>query len=300
MDEVLDKNSNFLAIDEKFSNIESSKIIILPVPYEKTTSYGKGTEFGPKAILESSAYVEFYDDEFERELCFDKGIATAKPIEFLGKTDLDALNIIEQTISKYILLDKFVVTIGGEHTISIASIRSHINKYPDMCILHFDAHSDLRYEYEGSLYSHACFMSRVIEFFPPTKITQVGIRALCIEEANLIKEKNIKTFYASAIRRNIHKNNWQKEIVSTLGNHIYITFDVDFFDPSLMPSTGTPEPDGFFYSETLDIFREIIRQGKEIIGFDIVELSPLENLNHPNLTTARLLYKILNFSFYNK
>ncbi len=300
MDEFLDKESNFLAIESEYSNIDTSEIVIIPVPYEATTSYGKGTKYGPKAILEASSYVEFYDDEFDRELCFEKGIATLSPINFNGKKDLDALNLIENYVSKFLQNNKFVVTLGGEHSISTAPIKAHFKKFSDMCILHFDAHSDLRYEYEGNPYSHASFMHRVIEFFPPEKITQVGIRAQCIEESRVIKEKNIKTFYASAIRKKLHQVNWQKEIVNTLSNKIYITFDVDYFDPAIMPSTGTPEPDGFLYSETLDIFREIIRQDKEIIGFDIVELAPIEYLNHPNLTTARLLYKLLNFSFYNR
>ena len=166
-----------------------------------------------------------------------------------------------------------------------------------MSILHFDAHSDLRDSYEDSKYSHACFMARVIEFFPPEKVIQVGIRAQCIEEAQLIKEKGIKTFYASAIRRNLHGENWQKKVVDTLSDEIYITFDIDYFDPSIMPSTGTPEPDGFFYNETLEVFREINKQKKKIIGFDVVELAPIETLHHANLTTARLVYKLLNYAF---
>jgi len=300
MFETLNSESNFLSIDEKYSNLENSKIVILPAPYESTTSYGKGTEFGPKAIIESSAYVEFYDDEFERELCFDNSIATIKPIDFADKVGKYALELIKESVDKLLKMNKFVVTLGGEHTISTAPIHSHFRKYPDMSILHFDAHSDLRYEYEGSKYSHACFMSRVADFFPLNKITQVGIRAQCIEEANLIKEKKVNTFYASAIRRGLHGENWQKTVVDCLGDKVYITFDVDYFDPSIMPSTGTPEPDGFLYSETLDVFRELIKAKKQIIGFDIVELAPVEGVTHPDITAARLLYKILNFAFYKR
>jgi agmatinase len=193
-----------------------------------------------------------------------------------------------------------VVTLGGEHTISTAPIRAHFEKHPAMSILHFDAHSDLREEYEGSIYSHASFMARVAEFFPPRRITQVGIRAQCIEESHFIKEKLVNTFYASEIRRGLHNANWQQAVVDSLEDEVYITFDVDFFDPAIMPATGTPEPDGFLYSETLDIFREIVRQGKKIIGFDVVELAPMDGLPHPNLTTARLIYKLLNFAFAKK
>lgn len=291
---------NFLAIEEKYSNLHNAKIAILPAPYEYTVSYGGGTKFGPKGIIEASAYVEFYDDEFDSELCFEHGIATLEELNFDGKIDKEALDLIEENVTKLLDLGKFVVTLGGEHTISTAPIAAHFKKYPNMSILHFDAHSDLRESYQDNIYSHASFMARVAEFFPNEKITQVGIRAQCKEEAEFIKSKNINTFYASAIRRKIHGDNWQKSIVDSLADEVYVTFDVDYFEPSLMPSTGTPEPDGFLYSETLDIFRELIRQNKKIIGFDVVELSPTEGLSHPDLTTARLIYKMLNFAFSKK
>ena len=296
---ILDSSHNFLAIDRKYSNLADSEIIILPAPYEHTVSYGGGAGKGPAAILDASAYVEFFDDEFERELCFDYGIATAEPLNFAGKVDRDALDIIRDSVTELIEKDKFVVTLGGEHTISTAPIESHFKKYPDMSILHFDAHSDLRDTYENSKYSHASIMARVAEFFPPERITQAGIRAQCREEFDFIKKNNVNTFYASAIRRGKHGDNWQKAVADSLGDEIYITFDVDYFDPAVMPATGTPEPDGFYYSETLDVFREINALGKKIIGFDLVELAPAENLHHAELTTARLVYKILNYAFSN-
>ena len=297
---TLSPDNNFLAIEAEYSNYENSGIVILPAGYEHTVSYGGGTAKGPEAILKASAYVEFYDDEFDRELCFDKGIATLNPVQFCNLADKDALDLIETNIVQALSDNKFVVTLGGEHTISIATISAHFKKYPDISLLHFDAHSDLRYDYEGSLYSHASFLSRTAEFFPAEKITQVGIRAQCKEESVFIREKGIKTFYASAIRRGLHGNNWQEKVVGTLGNQIYVTFDIDYFDPSLIPSTGTPEPDGFMYNETLDIFREIKKQSKKIVGFDVVELAPIDGLHHPDLTTARLVYKLLNYSFYNR
>ncbi len=294
---TLGKVRNFLAIEKEFSDIDNSKIAIVSAPYEYSVSYGKGAAHGPEEILKASAFVEFYDDEFERELCFEKGVATIEPINFKDKTHYDALKLIKNQVEELLSLNKFVVTLGGEHTISIAPIEAHFKKFPDMCILHFDAHSDLRESYEDSIYSHACFMARVIEFFLPEKVTQVGIRAQCIEEAQLIKEKKINTFYSSAIRRGLHGKDWQKKIVETLEEKIYVTFDVDYFDPAIMPATGTPEPDGFLYNETLDIFREINKSGKKIIGFDVVELAPIPGLHHPNLTTSRLVYKLLNYAF---
>lgn len=294
---VLPKEENFLAIETQHSALESSAIAIVSAPYEHTVSYGGGTKYGPQAILEASAYVEFYDDEFDRELCFEKGIATIEPIDFKNAIHGDALQLIEDQVSELLTMGKFVVTLGGEHSISTAPIAAHFKRYPNMSVLHFDAHSDLRDEYEGSKYSHASFAARVSEFLKPEKITQVGIRAQCREEAEFIKKNNVKTFYASALRRGLHGTNWQRTVVETLGEEVYVTFDVDYFDPAIMPSTGTPEPDGFLYSETLDVFRALVMAGKRIVGFDVVELAPMENLSHPNLTTARLIYKMLNFAF---
>lgn len=295
--QTLGPQKNFLAIDDEFSSLESSAIAIVSAPYEHTVSYGGGAKRGPKGILNASAYVEFYDDETDRELCFDKGIATLKPLSFGKCVDKAALTIIEEQVDALLEMEKFVVTLGGEHTISTAPIAAHYRKYPTMSVLHFDAHSDLRQEYQGSIWSHASFMARVAEFFPTERITQVGIRAQCKEEAEFIRSKKINTFYASAIRRGLHGANWQNTVVDSLAKDVYITFDVDAFDPSIMPSTGTPEPDGLFYSETIDVIRQIIASGRRIIGLDVVELAPVKDVSHPDLTTARLIYKILNLAF---
>lgn len=289
--------NNFLAIEEQYSNLENAKVVIVQAPYEHTVSYGGGTYLGPKGIIDSSAYVEFYDDEFDNELCFDIGIATLEPINFDGKVDQDALDLIYNQNKALLDMGKFVVTLGGEHTISTAPIKAHFEKYPNMSILHFDAHSDLRDTYQGSKYSHASFLSRVAEFFPANRITQIGIRAQCIEESIFIKENSVNTLYASAIRRGLHTQDWQQKAIDSLNEEVYITFDVDYFDPSIMPSTGTPEPDGFLYNETLDVFRKLVASGKKIVGFDIVELSPVDGVSHPDITTSRLLYKILNYAF---
>ena len=291
---IMGINDNFLGIDNKFSALDNSQIVIVSAPYEHTVSYGGGTKHGPKGIIEASQFVEFYDEETERELCFEQGIATVEPIDFANKVDAEALEMIYKQVKSLKDIGKFVITLGGEHTISSAPIKAHYEKHPEMSVLQFDAHSDFRDSYEGSIYSHASVMARVAEFFPNDRITQVGIRAQCKEEADFIRQNNVNTFYANAIRRGIHGKDWQQSVVDTLADEVYITFDVDYFDPSIMPSTGTPEPDGFLYHETLELIRKIKSSGRKLVGLDVVELAPRENLSHPDILTASLIYKILN------
>ena len=286
--------NNFLAIEEEFSNYKNSKIVMLPVPYEQTTSYGKGTAKGPKAILNASHYVEFFDEEMNRELCFEKGngICSLYPVEIKDKKGKKALDIIYENVKQHIDNKKFVVTLGGEHSISTAPIKAHYDSYKNLSILHFDAHSDLREEYEGSKYSHASFAARVAEF---TKdITQVGIRAQCKAEYDFIKKNNIKTFYAFEIRNGKYGFDYINRITDSLKENVYITFDLDYFDPSIMPSTGTPEPNGFFWDETMKLLKQL-GEKKNVVGFDVVELSPRKDFPFPDFMTAKLIYKMLNY-----
>lgn len=283
---------NFLAIEEQYSDYKNSKIAILPVPYEVTTSYGKGTARGPMAILKASHYVEFFDEELNRELCYEKGICSVKQLDMTDKRGSAALEYIQKHVTQLLEDDKFVVTLGGEHTISTAPIKAHFDKYPDMTVLHFDAHSDLREEYEGTKFSHACFAKRVSEF--TTNITQVGIRAQSIEEYSYIKEKDIKTFYAYEIRNGRYGVDWQNMVLSTLSDNVYITFDVDYFDPSIMPSTGTPEPNGLYWAETMNLLKRL-GETKNVVGFDVVELAPRKDFTYPDFMTAKLIYKMLNY-----
>lgn len=283
---------NFLAIDKKYSNYIDSRVAILPVPYEHTTSYGKGTADGPAAILEASHYVEFFDEELDRQFCFEKGICSLHPVDLGKKKGSKAIAAIYESVKELVDDGKFVVTLGGEHSISTAPIQAHFNSYRDVSILHFDAHSDLRDEYEGSKYSHASFAARVSEF--TTAITQVGIRAQCKEEYDFIKSKGINTFFAFEIRNGKYGDNWQEEVLKTLKKNVYITFDVDYFDPSIMPSTGTPEPNGFFWDETMKLLR-MLGKNNNVVGFDVVELSPRKGFTYPDFLTAKLIYKMLNY-----
>ena len=291
---TLDINKNFLAIEDKYSNYKDSKVVILPVPYEATTSYGKGAAKGPAGIYDASHYVEFFDEELNREFCFEKGngIASLYPVKFNGAKGKKALDVIYNEVLKHIKNKKFVVTLGGEHTISTAPIKAHFDNYKDLSVLHFDAHSDLRDSYEGTKYSHASFCARVAEF---TKdITQVGIRAQCREEYEFIKKNKIKTFYAYAIRKGLHGKYWQEKVIKGLKKNVYITFDVDYFDPSIMSSTGTCEPLGFYWEETIALLKKLGRKRK-VVGFDVVELAPKKENPYPDFLTAKLIYKMLNY-----
>lgn len=293
----LKKEKNFLMISSKYSSYEKSKIVILSAPLEKTVSYGKGTSYGPKEIIKASHYVEFYDEELDRELCFEKGICTLEELDFDKLSHKKSIELIELTVDKILKDNKFVVTLGGEHSISYAPIAAYTKKHKNISILQIDAHSDLRDEYEGSKLSHASVMKRVFEINP--NIVQVGIRAQCIEESKFIKENNINTFYARDIKTGIHGQNWIEKVVSKLSDNVYITFDIDGLDPSVVPATGTPEPGGLLWDETLDLLKHVGKT-KNILGFDVVELSYDKNNKISSFNAAKLTYKLLNYSFINK
>jgi len=292
---ALGTKANFLAIDREISSFDTSQIVVLPAPYEHTVSYGGGTRRGPDGIITASKYVEFYDEELDRELCNDMGIATLSSIKFGKAVHAKALNILYNAVSDLLARNKFVVTLGGEHTISYAPIKAHLEKYPLLSVIQFDAHSDLRDSYQGSKYSHASVMARVCELIDPQRIVQVGIRAQCVEEAHFIKKMGVNTFYAHQIRER-DSASWQDAVLARLTDHVYVTFDVDGFDPSIMPSTGTPEPNGLFWAETMQLLRRIGEQ-KTIVGCDVVELSPVKGVSHPDLTAAKLTYKLMNYAF---
>ncbi len=287
---------NFLGIEDQFSGFNKSQIAIVSVPFEKTVSYGKGTAKGPEAILEASHYVEFYDEEFDRELVFEMGICTLKPLNFSKLSIKKSLNLISKTVNELLEQKKYIVVLGGEHSISSATAKPFVESIPNLSILQFDAHSDLRESYENSIFSHASVMARIAEL---TKdIVQVGIRAQCIEEAKFIKENNIKTFYSRDIRTGKYKD-WQNEVVNSLKENVFITFDVDAFDPSLLPATGTPEPGGLFWDETINLIKAIGKE-KNIVGFDVVELAPQKGNPSSDFLTAKLVYKMLNCAFQEK
>lgn len=287
--------SNFLGIEEgSLCSYESAKYVIQSAPYEHTSSYLSGSDKGPEAILEASHYVEFYDEELDQETFRKGGIATLDPIDFTGKFDKEAVDLIEAETSKLINDGKFVISLGAEHTVTYGFVKAHLKKYPNLSVLQIDAHSDLRQAYQGNPYSHASVMARVNDL--NVKISQAGIRAQCIEEAELIKSSpNIKTAYAHQVRRN---PNWMTELVDHLSDDVYITIDADGFDPSIMPAVGTAEPNGLFWEETMQLF-QLCAKKKNIIGFDIVECAPMEGSILSEFTLAKVLYRLLGYITIN-
>ncbi|MFT4667554.1 MAG: agmatinase [Gammaproteobacteria bacterium] len=277
----------FAGIAEEFAAYETSAIVLIPVPYDGTSTYGKGADKGPDALLIAAENMELYDIETRSEV-YRKGIYLAEAVNE-DESPEAMVEAVEKTVSNYLDDGKFTTLIGGEHSVSIGSIRSFRKKYKDLCVLQLDAHSDLRPTYEGSACNHACAMHEAAE---NGKVIQVGIRSMDSVELPFIKEENLFTSYD--IRSN---NNWKEEVINTLGQNVYITIDLDAFDPSIMPSTGTPEPGGLLWNETLDLLKMVFKSSN-VVGFDIVELAPIEGFSAPNFMAAKLYYKILSYKFH--
>jgi len=276
---------NFLNIETKL--LTEAQVVIVPFGFEATTTYGQGSKLGSKAIIEASGQVELFDEELWQE--------TYKKIDITTIQEPKNLKDLGVVISKIIKNKRLPITLGGEHSITPFIIETYKKSgFGDFSILQFDAHADLRDGYLGEKYSHAAAMRRCLDF-DGINVVQIGIRNISNENDELIFwEKNqsrIKTFWAK------DKKKWQiAEIVKALKKDVYISFDVDAFDCSLMPSTGTPEPGGIFWDETLDILRAICRQ-KNIIGADFVELAPIKELRAPDFLVAKLIYKTMGYIF---
>jgi len=274
------------ALPEPFNHLDKARVVILPVLYDGTSTWIKGADKGPEALLEASANMELYDIETNSEV-YQQGIFTADPVTEASSPE-KVYEATREATRKYLNMDKFVVMIGGEHSVTAGPVKAHAEKYPGMSVLQLDAHTDLRPEYEGSKYNHACVMSRVSEICP---IVQVGIRSMDIEEKQYIRQDRI--FYAENMAGS---TTWIDKVVDMLSEDVYITVDLDVFDPSVMPSTGTPEPGGMLWYETLQLLKKVIQE-KNMIGFDIVELCPDEHNKAPDFLAAKLLYKMLSYKF---
>ena len=277
---------NFGYLPEEYSDPENAGIVIIPVAYDGTSTWVKGADKGPTAIVEASANMELYDIETDSEV-YRKGIYTEDTIT-KEITPTEMINAVNGSVQYYLEKNKFTVVIGGEHSVSIGSIKAHAEQYANLTVLQLDAHADLREEYNGSIYNHACIMARIKEFCP---VVQVGIRSMDSSE-NESMDKT-RTFFAEDIHNN---TNWIKKVISKLSDNVYITIDLDVFDPSIMPSTGTPEPGGLLWYDVLTLLKEVSNK-KNVVGFDVVELCPDDRNKAPDFMAAKLIYKLLSYKF---
>lgn len=280
--------TNFGALPREYSALEGAKVVVLPVAYDGTTTWLKGSDKGPDAIIEASANMELYDIETDSEP-FKQGIFTDETI----RTDMSAEEIVEvvlQTVRYHLEEGKFTVVIGGEHSISIGSVKAHAERFENLTVLQLDAHSDLRQQYNNSKYNHACVMARVREV---ATIVQIGIRSMDCSEKKVLDRENV--FFAKDIYNN---RDWIGKVVSKLSENVYITIDLDVFDPSIMPSVGTPEPGGLLWYDVLDLLKQVSDKAN-IVGFDVVELCPDDNNKVPDFLAAKLIYKLLSYKFRN-
>lgn len=284
------KYKNFGGLPDQYSKLENSKVVIVPVPYDGTSTWIKGADKGPEAIIEASNNMELYDILADNEV-YKIGIHTTDPIKERRSPERVAKEV-ESKISQLLKRKKFPVIIGGEHSVSIGAFRAVTDFYKgtDITILQFDAHADLRQEYEGSKYNHACVMARAAELAP---ILQVGVRSMSFEERAAIAPERV--FYADYI---LDSNNttWMYDLLNKTGKNVYITIDLDVFDPSIMPATGTPEPGGMLWYTMLEILSKI-NQKTNIVGFDVVELAPVKYNKAPNFMAAKLIYQLLTYKF---
>lgn len=282
---------NYGGLPKEFSGYEKSKIVVLPVPYDGTSTWIKGADKGPDAILEASANMEIYDIETDSVVC-EKGIFTDKPV--LEKSSPEKMTIaVHKRISEHLSKEKFVVLLGGEHSVSFGAIKAHAEKFSGMSVLQLDAHADTRESYENSKYNHACVMARVREICP---IVQVGIRSMDEGEKEKLNRENV--FFAHQIMHENRKD-WIRRVLSKLTRQVYITIDLDVFDSSLMPSTGTPEPGGLFWYDVTELLKRV-SQEKEIVGFDVVELCPNKTNKAPDFLASKLVYTLLSYKYKNK
>lgn len=284
----------FLGSEIKAS-YEASRVVILPIPYEATTTYRKGCENGPDALLEASVQLEYYDDELERETCWDARIYTHSHIADTRQDQSFSsdkmLSITRETVSKLIQDGKFAIALGGEHSITTGIVDAYREALSEpFTVIQIDAHGDMRHEYEGSIYNHACVMRRIVDMGLPT--LPVGIRSLCKEEADVIKEKSIPVMWAREIAKD---PNWiERAIASISTKKVFITIDVDGIDPSLIPGVGTPEPGGLNWYALMTFLRRVF-ESYQVIGCDVMELAPIVDSVVSQFTAAKLVYKLIGY-----
>ena len=278
---------NFLGLEEQFSNLTDARFVVLPIPYDGTVSYLKGTAKAPAAIIAASQQVELFDDVLLDEF-YKCGIATAKAVEASELSPEELQKKIYAAAKAFVEKDKFVLGLGGEHSIMLALVKAACEKYPNISVLHIDAHADLRDEYLGSKFNHACVMRRIWDMQIPA--VSVGVRSFDRNQFEFIEEKKLKVLSPADIEQ---KSDWQEQIIAGLTDDVYITVDIDGLDPAFAPGVGTPEPGGLSYTQVANLILEVGRN-KKIVAADIVEVIPAIAGVVTEFTAAKLGYKIIS------
>lgn len=282
---------NFLGLDPADSDPRRAAVLVVPVPYEATVSYGGGTRRGPQAIIDASATVELYD-EVAGDEPYRIGVATAEPVPLSVVGPETAHKELRKAYAAALRPGRFVVMLGGEHSVSAAPILEHAARLKRqgrrLSVLQLDAHGDLRQTWEGSRWSHACAMRRVVD---RVDLVQVGIRAIAVEERAVMRRRGVTTVFAHEMQDD---DAWIDRAVAALGRDVYVTIDIDYFDPSLVPSTGTPEPGGGTWYPTLRLLERVFRT-RHVVAADVVELAPIPGLAAPDFLAAKLVYRLIGF-----
>ncbi|MCK0179770.1 agmatinase [Flavobacteriaceae bacterium S0862] len=283
------KTKTYAGIPEDLAKLEQAKIVLIPVPYDGTSTWQKGADKGPEAFLNASENMELYDIETDTEV-YKQGVYLAEAVTENSSPEA-MVDAVHQVTKKYIKKNKFVTIFGGEHSISIGTIRAFNEMFPNLTVLQLDAHADLRESYEGSTCNHAC---AVYEASQTTNLIQVGIRSMDIIEKTVMDEE--KTYFAHDMAVD---DNWMDSAIDQMTENVFITIDLDAFDPSILPSTGTPEPGGLLWYETLEFLKQVFEE-KNVVGFDIVELCPNLKEKSSDFLAAKLYYKMLSYKFKNE
>jgi agmatinase len=278
---------SFAGIPHQAAPFESAKVVILPVPYDGTTEFKSGAREGPQAIIDASEYLEFYDIELDREIS-ETGIHTLPELQsHKGSPEL-MVKRVHGVVKRLIDKGKLPVMLGGEHSLTLGAVRAFREKYPQLSVLQLDAHADLRDQYEGTKYNNACVMRRVWELCP---IVPVGIRSFSLEEKRFMQEHKIEPFYAD----DLTGTDYVSRVVSALSPQVYVSVDLDVFDPSIMSAVGTPEPGGLSWQQVLALLKEVARS-KKVVGFDVMELCPREGPTSCTFLAAKLTYKLIGYA----
>ena len=268
-------------------SLSKALFVVVPVPYDLTSTYQSGSRRGPAAIIEASTNMELYDEELKQET-YLAGIHTTLPVTVDARGPKNMINIVRKKIHKIASLGKIPVMLGGEHSISLGAVQALKEKYPKLSVLQLDAHADLRRSYQGSAYSHAAVARRISEICP---LTQVGIRSMSKEEADFLPQSKVKSHSADFV---LEQKEWCEKICKDLKGDIFVTIDLDVFDPSIMPSTGTPEPGGLYWRDVLSLLKSVSYSCK-IRGFDVVELAPIPGTIAPDFMAAKLIYRLMGY-----